>query len=142
MSANSTTPGYDPATQPKRPETSLGDLFSEMTSELATLFRKEVQLAKVEVKEEVTQAGKGAGMLAGAGLAGWIALIMLSFAVAWLLDQGLNTALSFAIVGIVWVIAAAALFAKGKRQLKTVETLPQTKESIKEDVQWAKAQTS
>jgi uncharacterized membrane protein YqjE len=142
MSTSSTTPDFDPATQPKRPEASLADLLSEMTSELSTLLRKEVQLAKVEVKEEVTQAGKGAGMLGGAGLAGWMALIMLSFALAWLLDQGLNTAMSFAIVGIVWVIAAAALFATGKRRLKTIETLPQTKETIKEDVQWAKAQTS
>jgi len=142
MSTSSMTPDYDPATQPKRPEESLGDLFSEMTSDLSTLFRKEVQLAKVEAKEEVTQAGKGAGMLGGAGLAGWMALIMLSFALAWLLDQGLNTALSFAIVGVLWFIVAAVLFAKGKRQLKTVETLPQTKETIKEDVQWAKAQTS
>ena len=80
-------------------------------------------------RKRSTQAGKAAGMLGGAGLAGWMALIMLSFALAWLLDQGLNTALSFAIVGIVWIIVAAVLFAKGKRQLKTVETLPQTKET-------------
>ena len=81
-------------------------------------------------------------MLGGAGLAGWMALIMLSFALAWLLDQAMNTALAFAIVGVVWLIVAAVLFAKGKRQMKSVQTLPQTKKTIKEDVQWAKAQTS
>ena len=39
-------------------------------------------------------------MMIGAGaLAAWLALVMLSLALAWLLDQGLNTALLFAIVG-------------------------------------------
>ena len=81
-------------------------------------------------------------MLGAAGLAGWLALLMLSLALAWLLDQGLNTALSFAIVGIAWAIAAAILLATGKRRLGDLQTLPQTKETIKEDVEWAKTQTS
>jgi uncharacterized membrane protein YqjE len=138
----STTPGYDPATQPKRPDASLGELFSEMTSDLSELFRKEVQLAKVEAREEVGRAGKGAAMLGAAGLAGWLALIMFSFALAWLLDQALNTALSFLIVGALWAVAAAALASTGRRRLKTVEALPQTQETLKEDVAWAKAQKS
>ena len=138
----STTPTYDPATQPKRPDASLGELFSEMTSELSELFRKEVQLAKVEAKEEVGRAGKGAAMLGAAGLAGWLSLIMLSFALAWLLDQVMNTALAFAIVGVVWAIVAAVLVTNGRRRMKTVEALPQTQETLKEDVAWAKAQKS
>ena len=138
----STTPTYDPATQPKRPDASLGELFSEMTGDLSELLRKEVQLAKVEAKEEVGRAGKAAAMLGAAGLAGWLALVMLSFALAWLLDQAMNTALAFAIVGVVWAIAAAVLVTNGRRQLKTVEVLPQTQETLKEDMAWAKAQTS
>ena len=35
--------GYDEATEPKRPEMSLGELFQEMTGELGTLFRKEIE---------------------------------------------------------------------------------------------------
>jgi uncharacterized membrane protein YqjE len=138
----STTPAYDPATQPKRPDASLGELFSEMTSDLSELFRKEVQLAKVEAREEIGRAGKGAAMLGAAGLAGWLALVMGSFALAWLLDQALNTALSFAIVGVLWAVAAAVLVSTGRRRLKTVEALPQTQETLKEDVAWAKAQKS
>ena len=138
----STTPTYDPATQPKRPDASLGELFSEMTSDLSELFRKEVQLAKVEAREEVGRAGKGAAMLGAAGLAGWLALVMLSIALAWLLDQAMNTALAFAIVGVLWAVAAAVLVSVGRRRLKTVEALPQTQETLKEDVAWAKAQTS
>lgn len=134
-------PGYDPATQPKQPDRSLGELFTAMTTDISTLLRKEVELAKVEVKEEAGRVGKGAGMMGGAGLAGWLALLFLSLALAWLLDQGLNTALSFAIVGVLWAIVAFVLLNKGKRELKQVETLPVTKQTLKEDVQWAKHPT-
>ena len=73
-----------------------------MTSDLSTLLRKEVERAKTEAREEIGQAGKAAAIFGAAGVAGWLALLMLSLAVAWLLDQALNTALSFAIVGIAW----------------------------------------
>jgi len=134
--------GYDPATQPLQPERSLGELFGAMTTDISTLLRKEVELAKVEVKEEAGRVGKGAGMMGGAGLAGWLALLFISLAVAWLLDQGINRALSFAIVGVVWAIAAFVLLNKGKRELKQVEAIPVTKQTLKEDVQWAKEQKS
>ena len=138
----STTPAYDPATQPKRPDASLGELLSDMTSDLSTLFRKEVELAKTEARDEASRAGKAAALLGVAALAAWLALVMLSLALAWLLDQGLNTALSFAIVGLLWAIAAAVLVTTGRRKLAALKALPQTTETIKEDIAWAKAQTS
>lgn len=134
--------GFDPATQPKRPELSLGELFGEMTSNLSTLMRQEIELAKVEAKEELGRAGKGAGMFAGAGLAGWLALVFLSFALAWLLDQGMNTALAFAIVGVLWAIVGAVLAMRAKAEMKKVEPLPTTVQTLKEDVRWAKEQKS
>ncbi len=134
--------GYDPATQPKRPEASLSELFSQMTSDVSTLFRKELELAKLETREEAGKAAKAGGMFGAAGVGALLALTMLSMALAWLLDQALNTALSFAIVGVVWAIAAAVLLGAGKRRLATVRPLPKTAETIKEDVEWAKAQTS
>ncbi|MET0147056.1 MAG: phage holin family protein [Ilumatobacteraceae bacterium] len=136
----SATPTYDPATEPKRPDASLGELLAEMTTDLSTLFRKEVELAKTEARDEAGRAGKAAAMLGVAALAAWLALVMLSLALAWLLDQGLNTALSFAIVGLLWAIAAAVLVTVGRRKLADLKTLPQTTETIKEDVEWAKAQ--
>jgi len=133
-------PGYDPGTEPKRPDASLGELFSEMTSNLSTLFRQEVQLAKTEAREEVAQGGKAGAMFGAAGVAGWLALLLLSLALAWLLDQAMNTALAFAIVGVLWVIAAAIFASRGRAMLGNVRGLPETRETIKEDVEWAKAQ--
>jgi cobalamin biosynthesis protein CobD/CbiB len=135
-------PTHDPATEPKRPEASLGELFSEMTSELSTLFRKEIELAKTEARDELKQAGKAAGMFGAAGLAGWMTVLLLSLALAWLLDQAMNTALAFAIVGVLWAVAAFILLRSGRKTLARVRGLPTTRDTIKEDVEWAKAQKS
>jgi uncharacterized membrane protein YqjE len=133
---------YDPATQPKRPDKSLGELFGEMTSDVSTLMRKEIELAKLEAREEAKKLGRGVGEFAGAGLAGWFTLLFLSFALAWLLDQAMNTALAFAIVGVIWGIVALILAMKGKKDIKSAEGLPQTTTTLKEDVEWAKQQKS
>jgi uncharacterized membrane protein YqjE len=138
------TEQYDPATQPKRPELSLGDLVGEMTGELSTLFRKEIELAKTEAREEAGHAGRAAALLGGAALAAWLALLMLSLTLAWLLDDEaeLDRGLSFAIVAALWVITALILQAVGRTRLARVRGLPKTKATIKEDVEWAKAQNS
>jgi F0F1-type ATP synthase assembly protein I len=135
-----TASDYDPATEPKRSDQSLGELVSEMTAELSTLFRKEIELAKTEAREELSQAGKAGAMLAAAAVAGWLALLLLSLALAWLLDQALNTALSFAIVGVVWAVGAFIFQHSGRAKLAGLRGLPTTRDTIKEDVEWAKAQ--
>ena len=81
-------------------------------------------------------------MFGAAGLAGWLAVLFISLAAAWLLDQAINTALSFAIVGVVWAVAAFVLMRVGRRKLSEVNPLPETKETLKEDVEWAKARTN
>jgi F0F1-type ATP synthase assembly protein I len=130
------------ATRPLQPEKSLGELFGELTGDLGLLFRQEAQLAKTEAREEIRQAGKGAGMLAGAGLSAWLALVMLSLTLAWLLDKGLDRAVSFLLVGLLWVVVAAVLATIGKRQMSAAKPLPETVQTLKEDAQWVKAQTS
>jgi len=135
-------PDYDPATVPKRPDASLGELFTEMTAEMGTLFRKEVELAKAETKTELKKTGQAAGMFGAAGLGAWMALLFISLAAAWLLDQAINRALAFLIVGVVWAIIAAVLLSIGKKRMKQIEPLPETRDTLKEDVAWAKAQTN
>jgi Putative Actinobacterial Holin-X, holin superfamily III len=134
--------GQDPGTEPKRAEASLGELVGEMTAELSSLFRKEVELAKTEARDELRQAGRAGGLFGGAALAGWLALLLLSLALAWLLDQALNTALAFAVVGVLWAVGAFILQRAGRGALSGVRGLPATRDTIKEDVEWAKAQKS
>ena len=135
------TSDHDPVTEPRRPEATLGELFGEMTQNITTLFRKEIELAKLEAREEVSKLGRGAGMFARRrGLAAWMTLLFLPLALAWLLDQAMNTALAFAIVAVLWGIIGAVLALRGKSEIKDVKPLPETVETLKEDVQWAKQQ--
>ncbi len=142
MSSGTQSDGVDLSTEPLRPEASLGELFSEMTSEFSTLFRQEIELAKTEAKEEATKAGKGAAFLVVGAVAAVLGLAFLSAGLAWLLDNIMGSALAFAIVGALWAIAAAVAVKIGRQRLGEIRTLPETTRSIKEDVQWAKAQKS
>lgn len=122
---------------------SLGELFSTMTSELGTLVHQEMELAKVETRAEVSQAAKAAELLGGAALVAHMAWLFCSLAFAWLLDQWMNRALAFVIVGVLYAVIAAVLFSKGRQRVKHVDPIPrQTVETLKEDAQWAKAQKS
>jgi uncharacterized membrane protein YqjE len=125
-------------TEPKRPEASLGELIKEMTTELSGLFRQEVELAKVETRDELQRTAKAAESLGGGAVAALLAITFLSVALALLLAQALNDALSFAIVAVLWAIGAAVLVTTGRHKLRDVRPLPETTASIKEDVQWAK----
>ena len=125
-------------TEPKRAEQSLGELITEMTSELGDLFRREVQLAKVEATEEAKRSAVAVAAMAVGGVAALLCLWLASVALAELLDQGLNRALSFAIVAVGWAVVAAVLVARGRRQLQSVRALPETKRSLEEDKEWAR----
>jgi len=136
-------PDVDLSVEPKQPDKSLGELFSTMTADLSTLFRKEIELAKVEVKDEVRQAGKAGGMLGAGAFAGYMALLFLSLTLAWLLDEWIPRAAAFVIVAVLYGIAAAVLVRLGRERMKHVNAVPeQTVETLKEDVAWARAQKS
>jgi uncharacterized membrane protein YqjE len=127
--------------EPKQADKSLGQLVGDMTSELSSLMRKEVELAKVELKEEVGRAGKAGGMLGAGAVTAYFALLFGSLALAWLLDQAMPVALAFFIVGALYGVAAAVLIGRGRQQMKQVDPVPrQTVETLKEDVEWAKTQ--
>ncbi len=122
---------------------SLGEIVGEVTSDLSDLFRAEVQLAKTELKQEATRAGKGAGMLAAAGFAAFMLILFLSIALMWVLDNVMPVELAALIVALLWGAAAAVLALVGRKNLKKANPqLPQTQQTLKEDAQWAKAQRS
>jgi len=129
-------------------DVSVGELVGQVTSDLSTLMRQELELAKAEIKVEVQKGGKAAGMLGGAGGAGYFALLFLSLTIAFalgeLFGEGLGAlALGALVVTIIYGIVAAVLYLRGRRELQQVSPTPtQTVETLKEDVQWAKARNS
>lgn len=129
-----------------RPETStdtrsLGEIVGDVSQDLSALVRQEMDLAKVELKHEVATLGKGAGLLGGAGVAGLLTAVFLSLALAYLLDNWMPAEVAALIVGLLWAVAAAVLAARGRKNLKNANPqLPATQQTLKEDVQWARAQ--
>jgi Putative Actinobacterial Holin-X, holin superfamily III len=122
---------------------SMGDIVGDIAKDVSNLVRQEMDLAKTEMKQEATKAGKGAGMLGGAGVAGHMALLFLTLTLVFLLDNWMPIELAALILTAVWGIIAAVLAARGRNELKQVDPkLETTQRTLKEDVQWAKAQKS
>jgi len=128
---------------PAGDDRSIGQIIGDVTHDLSTLVRQELDLAKTEVKSEAARAGKGAGLLAGAGVGAHLALIFISLAIVFVLSRVMPIDLAALIVGVVWAIVAAVLASSGRKNLKAVEPgLPATTETIKEDAQWLKTRNS
>lgn len=119
--------GPSPDAQP-----SVGEAFSDVAADLSTLMRQEVQLAKAELRQSATRAGKGAGMLAGAGVAGHMVLLFVSAAAWWGIGDSIGRGWSALIVGAVWLIIAAVLALAGRREVTAVRGAPQTVQTVKE----------
>ncbi|HYI79864.1 MAG TPA: phage holin family protein [Thermoleophilaceae bacterium] len=117
-----------------------GELLRQLSQQTTDLVRQEIELAKAEIGEKGKQAGLGAGMFGGAGLFGAGAFAALTTAIVVALDQAMALWLAALIVAVVYGIVAAVLAQRGKQQVQAVGApVPeQTRDSVKEDVQWAK----
>ena len=124
------TPGA--AAHAKADNNSLGDLLGEVTRDLSTLMRQELELAKAELKQTASRAGKGGGMLAGAGVAGHFVLLFLSIALWYAMGQLMGLGWSAVVVALIWGIIAAVLASVGRKELKSVKGMPQTTETLQE----------
>jgi uncharacterized membrane protein YqjE len=123
-------------------DASVGELFAATTRDLGDLFRSEVELAKVELRDEAKKAGKAGAMFGAAAVFGYLALTLLAFAAAWGLSEIVPEGVAFLIVAVVVGIVAAVLALQGKKRMAQVEGPRQTIETLQEDVQWAKQQKS
>ena len=124
-------------------ERSLGEIFGDVATDLSTLIKQEMELAKTEMKDEAKKAGKGAGLLGGAGVAGHMVLLFLSLTIVFALDNGLPLWLSALIVTALWAVIAAVLALTGRTALRSSNPqLPKTQQTLKEDAAWARAQKS
>lgn len=109
----------------------IGELVGEVSRDLSTLVRQEIELAKAEAKQSAQRAGKGAGMFGGAGVAGHMVLLFLSLALWWALGTVMGLGWSGLVVAAVWGVIAAVLALRGRKELQSVEGLPQTADSVK-----------
>ncbi|MGY1602519.1 phage holin family protein [Geodermatophilus sp. SYSU D00815] len=131
-----------PMTDEGRPDvdgTSVGQLIGEVTKDLSTLMRQELELAKAEMKVEAKKAGQGAGMFGAAGFAGYMVLLFLSIALWWALENVMDAGLAALIVAVIWGVIGAVAYVMGRKKFRqvnpkperTVETLQQVPPALK-----------
>jgi len=125
-----------------RDQRSLGELFSELANDTSTLVRQEIQLARTEMTQKASSAGKDAGMIGAGGALAYAGLLAIIAAIIIGLGQLIPMWLSALIVGLVILVIAYLLVRRGLDGLKNLNPLPeQTIETLNEDKEWAKEQT-
>ncbi len=110
---------------------SIGELLSDISTDLSTLMRQEVALAKAELNQSAKQAGKGGGLLAGAGVAGHFVLLFISIALWWGIGNETGHGWSALIVAVIWAIIGAVLYSMGRKEMKNVTGVPRTTDTVK-----------
>lgn len=115
-------------TEPGRPEVSsasVGELVGEISSDLSTLMRQELELAKAEVREEAVKSGKAAGLLGGAALSAYFVLLFASAAMWAGLANVMDAGWAALIVAALWAVIGGVLYAAGRNRLRQVRPKPE-----------------
>jgi uncharacterized membrane protein YqjE len=129
--------------QQERDARSIGELFAELSQKTTTLVRQEIQLAKVEMSQKASRVGKNVGFLVIGGVVAYTGVLALVATAIILLGQVIAYWLSAAIIGVVITLIGAALVLKGANTLRQEEPTPrETVETLQEDKEWLKDQTS
>ncbi|GIG86032.1 phage holin family protein [Plantactinospora endophytica] len=112
-------------------QASIGELLTAVTRDTSTLVRQEIQLAKVELRQEMRTAGRVAGMFGGAALGALMVLLFLSYALWWGLSNVMDQGWAALVVAGVWALIAVVLVSVARRQARSLKPLPQTTDSVR-----------
>jgi uncharacterized membrane protein len=124
-------------------ERSIGELFGELSQDMALLVRQEAQLAKTEMQAKLSRVTGDLISLAAGGVVALVGGLAITAAVILLLIHpiGVTPWLAALIVGAVMGIIGWVMLQRGLKDLKRTDPTPRrTVETIKEDIQWAKEQ--
>jgi hypothetical protein len=123
-------------------ERPIAELVKQLAGQTSTLVRQELDLAKAEMSQKATVAGKGAGLLGGAAVVGLLAAGSLTACLILALSEVIPDWLAALIVAVVMGAIAAVLALQGRNRIRaaTPPVPEQTVETVKEDVEWAKTQ--
>ncbi len=126
----------------QRDERSLGQLFGDLSRQLSTLVRQEIDLARTEVTTKAGAASRDVAMIGAGGALAYAGLLVLLAAVVLLLiEVGLDAWLAALIVGIVVLGVGGFLIMRGRDGIQKADLAPRrTIETIKDDAEWAKEQ--
>ena len=113
-------------------ETSIGDLVSNATTQISSLVRAEIELAKTELAGEAKKGAIGGGMFAVAGTVALYSSFFLFFFLAELIAEWLPRWSAFLIVFILMLVIAAVVALVGVKKVKKIQAPKATIESVGE----------
>ena len=120
-------------------EWSIRQLFTELTQETSQLVRQEIQLAKTETSEKVSQAGSAVGYIAAGGLVAYAGFLALVAAAIVALAYVMPLWLSALLVGIAVAVLGFIFVQKGRHDLRAQNLVPhRTAESLRRDTELIK----
>jgi hypothetical protein len=126
----------------RRDDRSLGQLLGDLSRQISTLVRQEIDLARTETTARVTAVSRDAALIGAGAALGYAGLLfVLAALVALLIQAGLDPWLSALLVGAVTLAIGGALVWRGREGLRTTKVVPElTIETLKDDAGWAKEQ--
>lgn len=121
----------------------IGQLVSDAARDIGELVRQEIELAKLETKQDLRRAARAGAMFGAAAVAGLLTAMLVAWALAWALDEVMPTGLAFLIVGLLFAAVTFVAVSMGRDRLRGFSAVPEeTVETIKEDVEWLRARKS
>jgi uncharacterized membrane protein YqjE len=122
-------------------ERSLGTIIKELTADFSNLFRNEIALLKLELKESAAKLSGGAALMSAALFLALIGIAFLFVTITLgLVALGVPAWLSALIVTVVLLAAAGVLALMGKKKLQSVNFVPSDSiEHIRGDLDALKA---
>jgi len=114
---------------------SLGDLVALAVSDITQLVKFEVDLAKIELKEDARRIGIGGVLLVMAAFVGCLVLMLLCFAYAYgLIAAGIWAWAAFLIVAGTCILLAALAVAIGLLTFRRLTGLRKTRSTVSDDL--------
>ena len=119
----------------------LGDLFSDLASDMSSLVRQEVSLAKLEITQKAKYLGRNVGYLIVGGAIAYAGLLAVIAAIIMLLDRVMPAWGAALLVGAFVALIAWLMIGKAMSALQQTDLTPhETVETLKEDASWMKQQ--
>ena len=120
----------------------MADVLQDILGNIQAIIRSEVRLAKTEVTEEVTKAGRASGIIAGGLVTALFTIWLLLLTIIFALARVMPTWGAALLLCVLMAVITAVLLTAGKKRFKTVHAKPEkTIETMKENVEWVKSQT-
>ena len=118
----------------------MGELVSRLSTEMSSLMRGELELARLELTEKAKHTGKGAGAFGAAGLVALYGIAALIAAAIIALALVMDAWLAAVLVGVVLLVIAGGIALFGKKQVSegTPMKPERATENLRRDVETVK----